>query len=166
VLPLSKKVLLVLVAMMLGLLVAGADGRDLHRLWDDRCADCHGHSGDFARKFLSVSNGDLQGRHHVDDLRRFMKNHYPSNNEVDAIYDMLLAQANTPPRFKEECTRCHETAASLVRDTLQLRDDALVSRETGRPVREFLDHHRKLKQDDVEFFVALLTRVAKEVHWP
>jgi len=160
----SKKVLLIIVAMMLGLLAAGTESRDLHRLWDNRCADCHGHSGGFAREFLSVSNGNLQGRHHVVDLRRFLRNHYPPNNEVDAIYEMLLAQANTPPRFKEQCIKCHETAAGLVRDTLQFRDDELVSRETGQPLREFMDHHRKLKPNDVEFFVALLTRVAKEVH--
>ena len=165
-LSLSQKVSLVLVAMMLGLPVAGTAGRDLHRLWHDRCAACHGHSGDFAREFLSVSNGDLQGRHHVDDLREFLKNHYPPDNEVDAIYNMLLAQANAPPRFKEECSRCHETAAGLVRDTLLFRDGVLVSRKTGHPVRRFLDHHRKLRSDHVEFYLTLLTRVAKEVYRP
>ena len=28
---------------------AGARGIDLHALWDDRCADCHGHSAEFSR---------------------------------------------------------------------------------------------------------------------
>ena len=163
-LTLSQKVLLLIVVMMLGL--PATAGRDLHRLWHDRCAACHGHSGDFAREFLSVSNGDLQGRHHVTYLREFLKNHYAPDNEVDAIYSMLFAQANAPPKFKEECSRCHETAAGLVRDTLQFRDGVLVSRKTGNPVRRFLDHHRKLRSDHVEFYVTLLTRIATEVYRP
>lgn len=32
---------------------------DLHDYWDQRCSYCHGHSGEFARRFL-----------HVDNLRR------------------------------------------------------------------------------------------------
>jgi hypothetical protein len=53
-----------------------------------------------------------------------------------------------------------------VRDTLQFRDGVLVSRKTGNPVRRFLDHHRKLRSDHVEFYVTLLTRVATEVYRP
>jgi hypothetical protein len=73
---------------------------DLHWLWDDRCAACHGHAGDFTRKFLNVSGGELQGPHHVNDLRRFLHNHYLAGNEVEAIYNMLLAQAINQARFK------------------------------------------------------------------
>ena len=95
-----------------------AGGIDLHRLWENHCGDCHGHAGPFARKYLTVSEGVLQGRHHVDDLRQFMQNHYVVENEVDAVFNMLLAQAATPPRFMEECSNCHDTAADFVRDTL------------------------------------------------
>jgi hypothetical protein len=75
--------------------LAGATGMDLHRMWDNRCLECHGHSGAFARQFLSVSSGQLQGRHHMDNLHRFLSNQHPSDSEVDAIYSMLLAQANS-----------------------------------------------------------------------
>ena len=77
---------------------------------------------------------------------------------------MLLAQATTKPRFKDECGSCHETAAKLVRDTLELRDGVLYSRDSGDPVRRFLNHHRDLDLNDVEFFVQLLTRVAHEIY--
>ncbi|MGB5495017.1 MAG: hypothetical protein WBM97_11135 [Sedimenticolaceae bacterium] len=140
--------------------------RDLHRLWDDRCAACHGHSGEFSRQFLRVSDGELQGPHHLHELRRFLANHYVSDNEVDAVYDMLLAQANSPPRFKNECSECHDSAANFVRHSMGFSTGVLVSQKTGRPVREFLGYHMKLSPDDVQFFADLLTRVANEIYRP
>jgi hypothetical protein len=156
----------VLVAALLVIPAVRASGIDLHWLWHDRCAACHGHSADFSRKFLSVSGGTLQGHHHVHDLRRFLHTHYLAGHEVDAVYTMLLAQAGTPPRFQDECSICHDTAVDLVRDSLQLRDGVLYSRNTGRPVRRILDHHQELDRDDVEFFINVLTRVAYEIFRP
>ena len=156
----------VLVTVLLVIPAVRASGIDLHWLWHDRCAACHGHSGDFSRKFLSVSSGELQGPHHVHDLRRFLHSHYLAGHEVDAVYNMLLTQAITQPRFKDECSNCHGTAAELVRDSLELRDGVLYSRNTGRPVRRFLEHHRELNPDDVDFFINALTRVVHEVYRP
>jgi len=143
-----------------------ARGINLHWLWHNHCTECHGHAGDFARKFLNVSNGELQGVHHVHDLREFMRNHYLSDNDVDAIYNMLLAQASIPPRFKEECSSCHNTAADFVSNSLELRDGVLYGRKTGAPIRQFLSHHRKLNSEDIEFFMVQLSRVANEVFRP
>lgn len=153
-------------AALLMLPAAGASGLDLHWLWEDRCADCHGHAGDFARNFLGVSNGELQGRHHVHDLRRFLHNHYLAGHEVDAVYAMLFAQANNQARFRDECSSCHENAASFVRNSLLLRGGVLYGRASGQPVRDFLEHHRKLAPDDVDFFTNVLMRVANEVYRP
>jgi len=143
-----------------------AAGIDLHRMWDDRCFECHGHAAEFARRSLSVSSGELQGRHHVHDLRRFMHNHYVPDSEIDAVYDMLFAQASNQAKFKDDCGSCHETAAVFARRSLELRDGVLYGRESGRPIRRFLDHHRELGPDDVDFFTKILTRVAHEVYRP
>ena len=145
---------------------AGAAGIDLHWLWHDRCYECHGHAGDFARKFLSVSNGELQGRHHIHDLQQFLHHHYLIQSEAAAVYNMLLAQADIPARFKAECSRCHDTAAEFVRNSLQLRDGVLYGRKSGTATRQFLENHRKLNTDDIEFFMEQLTRVAHEVYRP
>jgi hypothetical protein len=139
-------------------------GADLHWLWDDRCASCHGHSAEFARKFLSVSNGELQGRHHLDNLRQFMRNHYLPDSETDATYEMLLAQVLTPPRFRDECSRCHNSASEFVRQALEFRKGVLTGRESGEWVRGFLDRHRGLASADVRFYSDLLERVADEVY--
>jgi hypothetical protein len=135
---------------------------DLHSLWDDRCASCHGHSGEFTRQFLSVSNSQLKGTHHVDDLRLFLHNHYLSGQLVDEMVSMLLAQASHSARFEKECSGCHQNAASFVRENLTMQGNELTIRTTGRSVKNYLENHRKLTDADIDFFTRLLTRVAKE----
>ena len=138
-------------------------GTDLHWLWDDRCAECHGHSSDFSRQFLQVSDGQLQGPHHTQNLKIFLRNHYAPADKVEAIYDMLLAQVTTAPRFKAECSSCHDSASQFIRDSIIIQNGELISRESGKSVREFMQTHRKLKQDDIEFFISLLNRIAGEI---
>ena len=152
--------------MVLQTPVFGAAGVDLHRLWDDRCAECHGHAGNFARTYLNVSDDMLQGRHHINDLRRFLKNHYLAESEVEAVYDMLLAQASSQARFKDECSKCHDSAAQFVRRSIELRDGKLYGRESEQPIPNFLGSHLDLTPDDAEFFENLLMRVAHEVYRP
>lgn len=145
---------------------AGARDLDLHALWDNRCAECHGHSGEFARKYLKITGGLLQGRHHLLDLHRFLEHHYPPDGQVDAIYQMLLAQTSTPPRFRNECRQCHGNAADFVRDSVVVKDGELISRQSGDPVQHFLQSHRELTQDDIQFYLGLFTRLGKEIYRP
>jgi mono/diheme cytochrome c family protein len=141
-------------------------GTDLHWLWDDRCAACHGHSGEFTRRFLRADDGELIGPHHSDNLRIFMRHHYLPASEVDAVYAMLLAQALTPPRFQAECSNCHGSAAQLVRAGTTLHAGDPLRLRSGQTVRQFLQGHRGLQADDIDFYVALLTRVAAETGRP
>jgi len=141
-----------------------AAATDLHWLWDDRCAECHGHSAEFARKYLTADKNQLQGRHHVQDLQLFLGNHYTPQRDVDAVYDMLLAQVKTAPRYRDECSTCHGGAAAFIRVAIALHEGTLLSRATNRPIVEFMQSHRGLGPDDIEFFVELLNRVAAEVN--
>jgi hypothetical protein len=159
----ARTSLLVLLLAAVATVQTSAAAGDLHWLWDDRCADCHGHSGDFTRRFLQVVDGRLRGRHHVDDLREFMRHHYLPAASVDAVYEMLRAQALTPPRFKQECSRCHGRASSLVRDSLVAGENGALVLRSGQSLREFMQGHRRLQAGDVDFFVALLDRVAAEL---
>jgi hypothetical protein len=136
---------------------------DLHAYWDDRCAECHGHSAAFARRFLTVKDGRLQGRHHVHDLQRFLMNHYLPPDMVAPVTAMLMAQVTTEPRFEKQCGRCHDTAAALARKALTLRDGVLINRATGKPTAEFLKGHQGLSAAEVPFFVGVLMRVTREV---
>ncbi len=142
---------------------APAASFDLHRFWDLNCGSCHGHSADFARKFLSVKDGALQGRHHVDDLRAFLGNHYLSAWLVDPVYRMLLNQRETGPLFRVKCAGCHGTAAELVRRSVELRAGVLTGLETDRPVADYLKRHGKLSPEEQEAMLKTLTRVEAEV---
>lgn len=57
-------------------------------------------------------------------------------------------------------------AAEFIRESLVLRDGKIYSKKLDSPVSEFLESHRGLKTDDVEFFMTLFTRVAHEVYRP
>ena len=47
---LSRTILLLMLATTLP--VQSAFALDVHNLWDDRCQECHGHAGAFARAYL------------------------------------------------------------------------------------------------------------------
>lgn len=154
---------LLIVAIVLAAAGAGkAADVDLHAYWDGRCASCHGHAAAFARRFLTVSDGKLRGRHHVDDLETFLANHHLARDLVAPVTEMLAAQVTTEPRFHNECGRCHTSAAELARKSLVLRNGSLLSRSSSQPTAEFLAGHARIKPEDVPFFVDVLTRVVKE----
>lgn len=144
----------------------GARGLDLHALWDNRCAECHGHSAEFARKYLKITGGLLQGRHHLLDLRLFLEHHYPPAGQVEAIYQMLLAQTYTPPRFSKECGSCHGRASEFLRQSIVLKEGELKLEKSGAPVQQFMQSHQQLTQDDIEFYMGLFTRLAYEIYRP
>ena len=139
-------------------------GPDLHKIWHNKCATCHGDSAELARTFLKVVDGKLQGPLHKENFRLFLHNHYLAGKHVDAIYAMLLAQASVTPRFKPECSGCHQSAAVFVRNSLILKDAVLYSNKLETPVSNFLVTHRGLNAEDIEFFIKQLTRVANEVY--
>jgi hypothetical protein len=145
------------------LLATSVHGNDLHALWDDRCIDCHGHAGDFARDFFSVLDGDLIGPHRQGkELRTFLHHHYAPEAMVEPLYAMLLAQARRPPLYRINCAGCHGTAATFVRKNLELRDGVLYGRAVKRPMTEFLEHHGGLGSEERRIVVDSLTRLAQE----
>lgn len=142
--------------------VGAQDGRDLHDYWDGRCRECHGDSGDFARRTLAVERGRLIGKHHRDDLEGFLTNHYLADELVAPVMRMLTAQVTTRPRFVQQCAGCHGTAAEFARESLVLRGGKAVGRKSGRAVAEYLRSHGGLAPADVPVMAATLERVLRE----
>ena len=136
---------------------------DLHDYWDTRCRECHGDSAAFARSTLRVEGGRLLGRHHTEGLATFLRNHYLSDDLVVPVLQMLQAQVTTAPLFKEKCAGCHGSAAAFARESLEMREGVLSGRASGRPVRDYLQRHGKLTQQQVAPMVATLERVLGEV---
>lgn len=156
----------VLITLLLASPLIQASGLNLHWLWHNSCAECHGHSADFSRRFLTHENGQLMGLHHRTSLKLFLKNHYLAAKEVDAMYEMLLAQNSTAPRFQHECSRCHANAVEFVSNSLRLRNGALFGHKSGLSVKRYLQNHQQLKSDDIAFFLQQLTRIAHETYRP
>jgi mono/diheme cytochrome c family protein len=157
--------LLAVISLVLAL-GAGAGAVDLHHFWDQRCAECHGHAGAFARRFLKVEDGRLVGVHHRHDLATFMGQHEMGPELVAPMQAMLLAQVATPPVFQQKCARCHGTAAEFARTSLTLPEGVLTGRESGRPVAEYLLRHGRLTEAERPIVVESLNRVLREVGGP
>lgn len=150
-------------ALVLVLVAGGAAAADLHAFWDGRCGSCHGDSAGFARSTLTLHDGQLVGRHHVDDLPRFLRQHGLAEPLVDPVLAMLAAQLATAPLYAGACQGCHGKAAELARESLRWRDGVLVGRERGAPVAELLRHHGGLGEAEQAVVVRTLERVRREV---
>jgi hypothetical protein len=137
---------------------------DLHAFWDGRCLECHGHAGDFARRHMTVENGTLLGRHHRRDLIEFLGRHEMGPELAPALYQMLLAQAKTQPRFEQKCAGCHGSAAEFVRSSIDRQASSLVSKRSGRAVADILKNHGGLSAEDQASMITTLDRVYSEVH--
>lgn len=143
--------------------IGGALGLDLHAFWDSRCQECHGHAGAFARQYLSLTDGRLQGRHHREGLKQFLGKHEMGPGHVEGIYAMLLAQIATEPIYQQKCAGCHKSAAEFARASLVMKDGVVVGKKNGQPIAEFLQRHGRLSAEERPVVVDALTRVVGEV---
>ncbi len=128
---------------------------DPHRLFEERCGGCHGHSGEFARKTLFLKEGELRGIESGRDIETFLPRHRGRLTAAEAaiIYGALLRQVETGGLFQERCRICHLRARDLARDKLIVAGDDLQGRYSGNDVRAFLDRHGRLtpKERDVVY---------------
>lgn len=136
---------------------------DVHAFWDSRCVECHSHAGAFSRAHLSVENGRLAGKHHRGDLERFLGQHESSGEHAGALYQMLLAQAQTQPLFQPKCGGCHGTAAEFARTSLVLEGGVALTKDGRRPVLDVLAKHGRVSADEARTISDSLARVLGEV---
>jgi hypothetical protein len=158
-----KKYLIVALCAFATSGVAITADRDLHDYWDARCASCHGHAAQFARKFLSVENGKLVGTHHRENLDIFLRTHHLTPDLYAPTIAMLTAQVQSEPLFKQRCSGCHATAAEFARKSLEIKNGTLYGKKSMMPVTEFLKNHFDPPPDEVRDIVETLTRVLGEV---
>ena len=154
---------LTLITLLISALAGAAAARDIRASWDNRCEECHGDVDTFAGKYLWAVDGQLQGRHHVDNIRLFLGRHYTPKHELGATYDLLLSQANDPIRFSNECGECHGDAEQFVRQSIIGKDDDMKGVASGEIVRKFLESHQALQPGDVDFYIRLFLRVKDQI---
>ncbi len=153
----------VLVALLLLALAGDATAMDIRAAWDNRCEECHGEVDTFSGKYLWAVEGQLQGRHHVDNIRLFLSRHYTPQHELAATYDLLLSEANDPVRFVDECGECHGAAEQFVRQSIIGKNDDMKGVASGQVVRKYLESHQGLQPDDVDFYIRLFLRVKDQI---
>ena len=73
-----------------------------------------------------------------------------------------LQAAESSKRFEDECRECHGDAKEFALDWLAFENGTLTATGVGKPVAEFLKKHQGLTAGDIEYYVDLLTRVAKD----
>ena len=149
-----------IVILLLMLIPIEAGSRDALAIWDSRCEECHGDPDVFASKYLWDIDGQLQGQHHITNLNLFMGNHYIPDHEIDAIRNMLLSQANSPARFKTECSSCHGDVEEFIEKSLWVRRGGITGMESGMDLSDFLPTHQELQPEDVTFYRKLFARIA------
>jgi hypothetical protein len=146
--------------LLLALIPIQTGARDGFTIWDSRCEECHGDPAVFAGKYLWDIEGQLQGQHHIDNLSLFMENHYIPDHEIEAIGDMLLSQANSPLRFKNECSSCHGDVNDFIEQSLWVSRGGITGMQTGMDLGDFLPTHQELQPEDVSFYQKLFARIA------
>ena len=117
------------------------------------------------QKYLWDIDGQLQGQHHIDNLSLFMENHYIPDHEIEAISSMLLSQANSPLRFKTECSSCHGEVKDFIENSLWVSRGGITGMQTGMDIGDFLPTHQELQPEDVSFYQKLFARIAGK-SWP
>ncbi|MEZ5861815.1 MAG: hypothetical protein R3D28_23010 [Geminicoccaceae bacterium] len=147
---------------MLAALPLAAQGQDVHVEWEDRCAECHGHAGAFARQRLEVVDGVLVSDHWGADLGRFLASHHTTPATLGPITAMLTAQVNTPPVYAERCAGCHGPAAGLVRQSIVRRNGQPVIASSGLPLADALERHGRLEPGELDIVVQTLDRLIDE----
>ena len=159
----------VLVAVMLTGLVFGygpAVAWDVYDAWDSRCEECHSEAPEFSKKYLWVVDDKLQGRHHIDDMHLFMRNHYVPKHEIEVMTAMLKEHANKMARYEAECGECHKPVKDFVRESISTWGDGLTGVETRKPIADYLVIHQDLGEEDAAFFVRLIERVLEQIKKP
>ncbi len=159
----SRLSLLLASVAVVGTAASFAADRDLHAYWDGRCASCHGHAAQFARKFLRVESGRLIGTHHKDGVEAFLAHHYLTAELHAPVVSMLKAQVQSPPVFAAKCAGCHGTAADFARASLRLEKDVLIGKRSGKPVVDYLKTHGGVNANEAATVVESLRRLVTEV---
>lgn len=73
-----------------------------------------------------------------------------------------LQAAESLQRFQDECSECHGDAKEFALDWLAFKDGRLMATGVEKPVADFLKKHQGLAAEDIDYYVDLLTRVAKD----
>ncbi len=140
-------------------LVSGAAGADFHQIFESRCASCHGHAGNFARKSLTERDGALTGVRTGRPVDDFLAHHRGglTPDTIALFLDVFRAQLRSGGFYQKRCAICHDRAYEFARLRLILRDGQLVGRYSGRDIADFLPGHARMTESEAKRMLEALT---------
>lgn len=135
---------------------------DFHRIFEARCASCHGHAGPFAQSVLRL-DGDTLLRSDGRPLAPFLKTHMGglSTEELNLFIETFRNQVGSGGLYRETCIYCHDRAYEFARKTLILKDGVLMGRYSGYLTGEFLQSHARLTPDEARAMTEAFEAVLK-----
>ena len=131
---------------------------DPHALFEEKCGRCHEHAGTFARKSLTVENGEVVGLRSGKAALKTLTSHFGklSDAEAELIVDMFRRQIESGGLYESKCRLCHDPAKNLARQTLIIRHGQLTGRYSGRSIETFLSRHGRLEGDELAVMLDML----------
>lgn len=138
---------------------ATAGTLDPHRIYEQRCAGCHGpHAGDFVSENLDAVGDRLYGRKTGREVRAFLNSGHGGvrQGEIDALAGLFEGIRRSGRLFRQKCLICHDRAVILARRELVIRNGRLVGEYTDRDIAHFLLDHGRLDGDEVARMVEML----------
>ncbi len=139
-----------------------AEAIDFHKRFEARCFSCHGHSGPFIRKTLTIDASGTLVTSTGQPLKAFLQRHAGGLDATESplFLSVFRKQIETGGLFREKCIICHDRAYKLARLGLILRDGQVTGRYSNRNIGEFLLTHGRLTPAEAEMmtdvFFALL----------
>ncbi len=152
-------------ALLILMLTSGASSAqalDPHDTFEAECLSCHGHAGDFARRYLSLDGATplTSGGEPVADFLGHHRGGLPGP-VIEQVVAMFRAQLSSDGLFgspEKRCLFCHDRAHDFAHRQLVLRGGTLIGRYTGRDVAGFLPGHAGLTPGEAAQIYTILER--------
>lgn len=147
-------------SLFAGSVVAEDASGDFHDIFEQRCLECHGHSGEFAREVLDLKDGVVVNKQ-GQPIEPFLTQHRGglTPGELTLFLRVFANQLADGAMFQDRCIICHARAHEFVRLNLFLRDGFLVGRYSDHRVDAFLKNHANLQEAESERMAAALKAI-------
>jgi hypothetical protein len=141
---------------------AGAQTIDPHRVYEQRCGNCHHeHGADLARLKFAMKDGKLQVERTGKDVSGLLRSHHGvrlSAEETAALVTLFEAALASGGVYQHRCARCHERAVTFARSKLIMRDGQVRTLDGDRDVALLLKDHGGATESEIDVLIEMLKR--------
>jgi cytochrome c5 len=133
---------------------------DAHQVYEQKCAKCHfEHAADLGRLKLEMAGDVLKVARSGKSVDKLLGNHHAvtlSAEEKQALMELMRNGIRWAGVFQHRCASCHRQASTFARETLEMKEGALVVKRDGTDVRQLLTRHGEPTAAEIETLVDML----------